>query len=397
MARIDRPLYMNKLIDALGTPDIKVITGIRRSGKSVLLESLIDHIRATDPDANVIHVDFNLLDFEPLREYHALHAYVNERHVKGVANYVMIDEVQMCDGFEKTITSLHASGKYDLFITGSNAFLLSSDLATLFTGRTFEVEVMPFSLEEFARYFGLTDPDEAFDRYVLEGGMPGSYVYANEQARYRYLSDVLDMLVMRDIKQKHRVRNQEQLTRLCDFLMDNIGNVTSLHNVGNALAANGLNISDKTLAAYVNYLCAAFVFCKVRRYDISGKKYLASGDKYYLADPSFRYAKLGTKKLDYGHVYENMVALELMRRGWEVYVGVLYQKEIDFVAVKRGERLYVQVSDDISKPPTLERELEPLLKINDAYPKLLIARTKHEAVQHDGVQVLDLARWMMGE
>lgn len=395
MAYIDRPLYMNKLLAALGTPDIKVITGIRRSGKSVLLESLIERIRVMDPSANIVRVDFNLLEFEPLREYHALHEYVQERYVEGVVNYVMIDEVQMCEGFEKAIISLHASGKYDLYITGSNAFLLSSDLATLFTGRTFEVEVMPFSLEEFARYFELSDPDAALERYLLEGGMPGSYLYANDQTRRRYLSDVLDMLVVRDIKQKHRIRNEEQLVRLCDFLMDNIGNVTSLHNVGNALEANGFKISDKTLAAYVGYLCSAFAFYKVRRYDISGKRYLASGEKYYLADHSFRYAKLGTKKLDYGHVYENMVALELMRRGWEVYVGVLYKKEVDFVAVRNGERLYVQVSDDISQASTLERELDPLRKIGDAYPKMLIARTKHDAVQYDGIQVLDLARWLM--
>lgn len=396
MKLIDRPYYLNKLVGALGTPDIKVITGIRRSGKSKLIEALSDHIKENEPSAQIIHINFNLLAFEFLTEYHALHRYIEDHLVEGARNIVLIDEVQMCEGFEKAINSLHASEKYDIFITGSNAFLLSSDLATLFTGRTFEIEVFPFSLEEFARYYEITDPDEAFGRYQREGGMPGSYLYADEHARYTYLSDVLNMLILRDIKQKHRIRGAEQLERTCDFLMDNIGNVTSLRNISAGLAAAGFAVSDKTLAAYLNHLCAAFAFHRVRRYDISGKKYLSSGDKYYLADHSFRYAMLGTKKLDYGRVYENIVAMELTRRGWELYVGVLYQKEIDFVAVRRDERVYIQVSDDISQQSTFERELSPLLKIADAYPKVIIARTKHETTVYDGVKIIDIARWLMG-
>lgn len=397
MRLIDRPDYMDRLVAAVGTPDIKVITGIRRCGKSVLMEALADRVRADDPSANVICVNFNLLEFEPLAEYHALYRYVQEHYVKGVRNLVMIDEVQMCEGFEKAINSLHASGKYDIYVTGSNAFLLSSDLATLFTGRTYAIEVLPFSLEEFARYHGIASADEALERYLCEGGMPGSFSYADEGARYTYLSDVLDMLVLRDIRQKHRVRSAEQLTRTCDYLMDNVGNLTSLRSVTAGLSAGGLKISDKTLSAYVGYLCDAFAFYRVRRYDIVGKRYLTSGDKYYLADHSFRYAKLGTRRLDFGRVYENMVAIELMRRGWEVYVGTLYRKEVDFVAVRRGERVYVQVSDDVSREETLRRELAPLLEVRDAYPKVVLARTHHETTDWDGVRVIDLAAWLMGK
>lgn len=397
MRLIDRPDYMNRLVSAIGTPDIKVITGIRRCGKSVLLEALADRVRAENPHANIIRINFNLLEFEPLTEYHALHRYIEEHRVEGVANFVMIDEVQMCKGFEKAINSLHASGKYDIYLTGSNAFLLSSDLATLFTGRTFAVEVLPFSLEEFARYHGIDSADDALDRYLREGGMPGSFVYPDESARYAYLSDVMDMLVLRDIKQKHRARSAEQLARVCDYLMDNVGNLTSLRSVAATLSAGGLKMADKTLASYVGYLCDAFAFYRVRRYDIVGKRYLSSGDKYYLADHSFRYAKLGTRKLDFGRVYENMVAMELMRRGWEVYVGTLYHKEVDFVAVRRDARVYVQVSDDVSRQETLERELAPLLEIRDAYPKVVLARTRHETTDWDGVRVIDLATWLMGK
>ena len=396
MKLIDRTAYMNKLASAAGTPDIKVVTGIRRCGKSKLLEAFADYLRERNPTANIIRVNFNLLEFEPLMQYRALYSYVEEHFVEGCDNVVMIDEVQMCDGFEKAVNSLHASEKYDIYVTGSNAFLLSGDLSTLFTGRTFEVEVFPFSLAEFAQYHEITSPDEALARYLREGGMPGSYLYPDERARYAYLSDVFDTLVLRDVKQKYRIRSAEQLKRACEFLMDNIGNVSSLKNMAAELSRAGLKISDKTLAAYIDHLCNAFAFYRVRRFDVSGKRYLASGDKYYLADHSFRYAQLGTRKLDFGHIYENMVAIELLRRGWEVYVGVLYQKEVDFVAIKQGRRIYIQVSDDISRESAFEREISPLRKIRDAYPKAIIARTGHEATDWDGIKVIDLARWLMG-
>lgn len=396
MKLIDRPDYLNMLLSAQGTPDIKVITGVRRSGKSKLLEAFADDVLRANPRANIIRINFNLLEFEPLTEYHALYRYVTRHHVEGTANIVIIDEIQMCDNFEKAINSLHALEQYDLYITGSNAFLMSSDLATLFTGRTFQIEVLPFSLSEFARYHELSQPDEALDRYLSEGGMPGSYLYSDEKARFAYTSDVLDMLILRDIKQKHRIRNTEQLARTCDFLLDNIGNIVSLRSITAGLCAAGLKMSEKTLANYVEYLCSAFLLYRVRRFDIAGKKYLSSGDKYYLVDHSFRYAKLGTKKLDFRHVYENMVAIELIRRGFEIYVGALYKKEIDFVAVRRDEKVYIQVSDDISSETTFEREISPLLKIRDAYPKTIIARTRHETTDWEGVKVIDIARWLMG-
>ena len=396
MKIIERQMYLDMLLGAKGTPDIKVITGIRRCGKSMLLESLADHIRMEDPTANIVRVNFNLLEFEALSEYHALHRYVEGHRCEGCTNIVMIDEVQMCEGFEKAINSLHASGRYDIYITGSNAFLLSSDLATLFRGRTFEVEVFPFSLAEFATYYGMTDPDDALDGYLRGGGMPGSYLYPDEKARYRYISDVLDALVLRDVEDKHGIRKPAQLERLCDYLMDNIGNLTSVNNATTELGSAGMKATAPTISQYITFLCQAFAFYKVRRYDIAGKKYLSSGDKYYLADHAIRYAKLGTKKLDYGHVYENMVAIELMRRGWEIYVGVLYKKEVDFVAIRRDERVYIQVSDDISREETFEREVAPLLKIRDAYPKMIIARTKHDAVDYEGVKIVDIAQWLMG-
>ena len=300
----------------------------------------------------------------------------------------------MCDGFEKAINGLHAEEKYDIYITGSNAFLLSSDLATLFTGRTFEIEVYPFSFKEYLEYYNYTDIQNAFDNYTKEGGMSGSYVYKTQEEKYQYISEVFNTLIVRDIKQKYNIKNIDVLNNLNNYLIDNISNLTSSNNITNFLNSNKVNITDKTIKNYIDYLCNAFAFYKVKRYDIKGKKYLSTQDKYYLADHSFKYAILGTNNMDFGRTYENIVAIELLRRGYEIYVGTMYQKEVDFVAKKRNENLYIQVSDNISDDITLKREATPLLQIRDAYPKIIIARTRHENYQYEGIQIHDIANWL---
>lgn len=395
MRLIERDFYLNKLKEVMGTPDIKVITGVRRSGKSKLLESFMTYVRANDPDANIIHINFNLNSYESLAEYHALNHYIESAYIAGKNNFVFIDEVQMCEGFEKAINSLHASEKYDIYITGSNAFLLSSDLATLFTGRTFEIEVYPFSFGEFMQYYELTDRYAAFTRYIQEGGMSGSYLYKTPEAKYDYISDVFNTLIVRDIQRKYKIRNMPLMERLCDFLIDNISNLTSTRSVAAVFTSEQVKTNDRTISAYIKYLCNAFAFYKVRRYDIQGKRYLASNDKYYLSDHSFKYAKLGTKNADYGRMIENIVAIELLRRGYELYAGVLYKKEIDFVAIKRNEKLYIQVASSIDDPDTFQREVDPLLKIKDAYPKMILMRTRQEAYQYEGVQIVDVADWLL--
>ena len=379
----------------MGTPDIKVITGVRRSGKSKLMESFMAYVREHDAEANIIHINFNLNAYEHLTEYHTLNDYIENAYVPGKNNYIFIDEVQMCSGFEKAINSLHASEKYDIYITGSNAFLLSSDLATLFTGRTFEIEVFPFSFAEFMRYFELTDQYSALNRYIREGGMSGSYFYKTPESKYSYISDVFNTLVIRDIQRKYRIRNMPLMERLCDFLIDNISNQISTRSVAASFIREHDKTNDRTISAYIKYLCNAFAFYKVRRYDIQGKRYLASNDKYYLSDHSFKYAKLGTKNADYGRMIENIVAIELLRRGYELYAGVLYKKEIDFVAIKRDEKIYIQVSNSIDDPDTFKREVDPLLRIRDAYPKIILTRTRQEAYQYEGVQIVDVADWLL--
>lgn len=392
---IERKQYLEKMIRVIGTPDIKVITGVRRSGKSKLLEAFMDYIQAAYQDCNIIHINFNLPEYDHLLEYKALYDYVKSQYAKGKQNFVLIDEVQMCANFEKAINGLHASEKYDIYVTGSNAFLLSSDLATLFTGRTFEIKVFPFSFGEYLQYFGYSDKYAAMDRYLMEGGMAGSYLYQDQESRYDYIADVFDTLIVRDIRQKYKIRNMQLMDRLVDFLMDNISNLTSARSIKNAFTGVQEKVNHVTISAYMQYLCNAFAFYRVRRYDIRGKKYLSSNDKYYLSDHTFRFAKLGTRNMDYGRILENIVAIELLRRGYEVYVGVLYKKEIDFVAIKRSEKIYIQVSDNISDETTFAREVSPLLQIKDAYPKMVIARTRHDPYQYEGIQIVDFADWLL--
>ena len=395
MKLIERTQYLNKLVRVIGTPDIKVITGVRRSGKSKLLEAFRAYIEKNIPDCNMIHINFNLPEYDHLLEYRPLYDFIKGQYVNGKQNFVLIDEVQMCADFEKAINGLHASEQFDIYITGSNAFLLSSDLATLFTGRTFEIRVFPFSFAEYVQYFGFGDQYAAMDRYILEGGMAGSYLYQDQETKFDYIADVFDTLIVRDIRKKYNIRNMQLMDRLVDFLMDNISNLTSARSIKNAFGGVQEKVNHVTIGAYMQYLCNAFAFYKVRRYDIKGKKYLSTSDKYYLGDHTFRYAKLGTKNMDYGRILENIVAIELLRRGYEVYVGVLYKKEIDFVAIKRSEKIYIQVSDNISDEKTFAREVSPLLQIKDAYPKIVIARTRHDEYQYEGVKIVDIANWLL--
>ncbi len=391
MKLITRQSYLDQLLAVKDIPDIKIITGIRRSGKSKLMDAFASLIAGED--THIIRINLNLKKFEALLDADELYAYVQAQYQEGKKNYLFIDEIQMCQGFEQAINSLYEEELFDIYLTGSNAFLLSSDLATLFGGRVFEVSMYPFSFKEFLSYFAYTDIDQAFDRYVKQGGMAGSYLYTGEDA-YKYIRGILQTTITKDIIQKFGVTQEDLLVMIEEFLMDNISNRTSIRNIATKLTSSTYKTNDKTVAAYISYLCRSFLFYPCKRYDIKGKKYLESDKKYYLADLSFRFAMLGTKNTDYGYLYENIVALELMRRGYEVYVGQLYKKEVDFVVRKNGYIQYVQVSDDISRETTFEREVTSLLSIKDAYPKILIARTKHEESIHEGIRIIDIARWL---
>ncbi|MFR8979036.1 ATP-binding protein [Catenibacterium sp.] len=398
MKTIVRKNYLNRIIELKDTPDIKIITGIRRSGKSKLMQAYIEYLKTNYDNINIIFIDFMDLKFEEIKEYHALHSYVEQHYVAGKMNYLFVDEVQMCPKFELAINSLYSKGKYDIYVTGSNAFLLSADLATLFTGRYIEIHVFPFSFQEYCEYYSdVSDKDKLFDEYSFKGGLAGSYLYPNDRDRVTYIKEVYETIVTRDLVQKYALPDTTVLQRLSEFLMDNISNLTSPNKVSQLLTANNVSTTHVTVRKYIKYLCNAFVFYDIKRYDIRGKRYLESSEKFYLCDTGIRYAILGSRNMDYGRVYENMVCIELLRRGYDVYVGKLYQKEIDFVAQRGSEKIYIQVSDNISAQETFEREYSSLLQIRDAYPKMIIARTRHPKYSYEGIVIYDIAEWLLEE
>ena len=395
MKIIERKDYLDRLIRLKDTPDIKIITGLRRSGKSELVRAYMEWI-STNEDTNIIYVDFADLKFDDLKTYKELYNFCEGQYIDGKTNVIVVDEVQMCEKFELAINSLYNSRKYDIYITGSNAFLLSSDLSTLFTGRFIEIPVYPFSFAEYCEYYGYdSNTANVLDSYVMNGGLAGAYVYSEKEDQASYIKDVYTTIIKRDLVDKYGIKEEALLDSLTDYMMDNISNLTSASKISNVFKQNKVETNHITIGNYMKYLCSAFMFYKVKRYDIRGKKYLETSDKYYLSDLGFRYAMLGTRNMDYGRAYENIVALELLRRGYEIYVGKLYQKEIDFVVMKQNEKLYIQVSDNISDSDTLERELSPLKAIKDAYPKILIANTKHDDYDIEGIKVLDLTNWLM--
>ena len=395
MKLIERTSYLEQLKNVMGTPDIKVITGVRRSGKSKLMDAFIEHIEKTVKDKNIIRVKLNLKKFEFLKNGDRLYKFIDENYVEGTTNYLFIDEVQLCNGFETVVNSLYEEERFDIYLTGSNAFLLSSDLATLFGGRVFEISMFPFSFKEYLQYFPQSDVDAAFDNFVVQGGMAGSYLYKNRTDARKYLNGIVRTTITKDIVKKFKIENEPLLNMIVDFLMDNVGSKTSVRNIANSLTSNTYKTNDKTCGAYLDYLCKSFLFYPFTRYDVKGKRYLESDKKYYVADLSLRYATIGTKNADYGHLYENIVAIELLRRGYEVYVGQLGEREIDFVAIKEGAKTYIQVCDDISREETLKREVAPLLSVRDAYPKMIIARTKHPESQVEGIKIIDIAKWLL--
>ena len=401
MRLIERQDKLDEMVSVINTPDIKIITGIRRAGKSVLLSDLKKHL-LSDAKTNIIQIDFQLTESEEYASYVKLEEYIESQYQQEKENYLLIDEVQTCDLYEKALRSLEAKKKYHIYVTGLNAMLQASDIATLLVGRTYEIEVFPFSFKEFLRYYEYANDrftrNQALDNYLKIGGMPGSYLYGTLEQKYRYLEkDVLGALINKDIIKKRKIRNTAVFNGVLDFLTDNLGNTTSAKTIADALQKKGLAANHLTVSKYINYFCLAYLFYEVKRYDVRGKRYLTKESKYYLADHSFKYAHLGTVNLDSGRALENIVAIELLRRYSEVYVGKLYQKEIDFVAMANDHKLYIQVAESINDTKTFTREVESLLAIKDNYPKLLLARTYKEPYDYNGIKVIDIADWLSVE
>ena len=400
---IKRERYMRQICDFMDKPVVKVLTGMRRSGKSALLELTRDELKRRGVSlSNIVYINFESLRYESLREFHALYQEICRRaeEISGRL-YILLDEIQEVENWEQAINSFRVDLDCDIYITGSNARLLAGELATLLAGRYVEIHVYPLDFTEYLE-FAAQNPDEAhfsenvhFSNYIRYGGLPGIHQMKWEENRImQYLGDIYSSVLLKDVISRNKIRDTALLEGIVQYLMDNIGNTFSAKTISDFLKNQGRRLSTETVYNYLKALENAFLIHKVSRYDIKGKRILETQEKYYLSDLGIRHAVLGYRNNDISGLLENIVFLELLRRGYGVYVGVLYNKEIDFVATKRDEKIYIQVSDNIEDTKTFERETKSLLNIKDAYPKILIARTKHDNYQYEGIQIIDIANWL---
>lgn len=393
---IQRPMYTDALRRSIGSPFIKVITGIRRCGKSSILALLKESLIAEGTSANrILSVNMESLEFDHLREYGAMYRFVKERLPEG--GFFLLDEAQEVSGWERLVSSLLAERKVECFVTGSNASLLKSELGTLLTGRFQEFSVQPLSIKESLTFreaessqvYG--DQQALLARYLKFGGFPAiHYLGEDEASIYSYLSTLLDSILMRDVVKCHTIRDPEALRRILAFAFDNIGSITAARRISEYLKSQRRTVSTDTVANYLRYLCDAFVLLKAPRFDIKGKQHLEYSEKYYAGDLGLRNALLGDRGGDIAGIIENVVYLELVRRGYEVSVGAMGAREVDFIARKPGEQLYFQVCSSLESSETIEREFGALEHINDHWPKEVITLTPSLLPGRSGIKIVSL-------
>ena len=380
---------------------IKVATGVRRCGKSTLMAQFQDLLRKENSKTSILAINMDMPEFRFLAEknWKEIYDYITKNLKRNVTNYVFIDEVQNIPGFEKLLEGLYVQPNIDLYVTGSNAFLLSSELATLLTGRAFEINVLPFSFAEYLEFTDKsTNPDRAFAEYVRSGGFPEAVRLSAEGSNFanEYLQMVFKNIYENDISQRYTIYAEESYQEVVNFLIDSIGSSVSAGNIANVLTANKKKIDNKTVSKYIDTLVEAYLFYKVNRYDIKGKQHLATQEKYYLVDLGFRNALLGKELAsDAGHLLENLIYLELKRRNNQVWIGKTNNLEVDFV-VHNNEGLtqYIQVSQTVQNVRTLERELAPFNSIGDHHEKLLITMD-YETGTYNGIKKINAIDWLI--
>jgi predicted AAA+ superfamily ATPase len=380
---------------------IKVVTGVRRAGKSTLLLQFQDLLRAENPNVSIISINIDLPEFRFLAEksWKEIYDYVKNLLQANVTNYVFIDEIQNIPEFEKLLEGLFVTPDIDLYVTGSNAYLLSSELATLLTGRAFEINILPFSFAEYLEFTGKTaTPDRAFAEYVRTGGFPEAVglSLSGETFAYEYLKTIFQSIYENDIQKRHTIYYETSYNEVVNFLIDSVGSCVSAGNIAGKLTENGKKIDNKTVSKYIDTLVESYLFYKINRYDIKGKQHLATQEKYYLVDLGLRYALLGKEiAADTGHLLENVVFLELQRRNSQIWIGKADNTEVDFVVRdKEGYTKYIQVAYSVKEPKTLERELAPFSKIPDFNERLLLTMD-YETGSHNGVKQLNAIDWLL--
>jgi predicted AAA+ superfamily ATPase len=400
MNLLKREHYVRQLENFAGKDIIKIITGIRRSGKSTLFRLFIDKLKENGvKDWQILlcnFEDFNLRKF--LEDPADLHEQIVAKASSGENIYIFLDEIQKMRKFESFVSSLHLRPNVDVYITGSNAYLLSSEFSTLLTGRYAQIHVLPFSFKEFLESKQNKDrPDVIFNEYLHFGGMPG-IAGSPEILHTQYIKDIFESIIEKDIMFRHKWHKNNHFERVVKFLLNSIGSQISANNIANVLKANKFAVSRNSVENYIQALLESYLFYKCPRYDIKGKDILSTGEKYYVADLGFKRALLGNENTDYGHNLENVVYLELQRRSDRLYVGKSKEKEVDFVQIdKNGYKNYFQVAWTSMDSKTLERELAPLNAIKDSNAKYLLTMDAFSGDNYNGIKKLNVLDWLESE
>jgi len=404
---INRPEYLNQLIQNRDVDLVKIVTGIRRCGKSSLLD--LFHLYLSNngvADANIIHMNLESLRYRNLLDYLSFYDYVSERISKTGKTYLIFDELQVVEHWEKAIESFRLDFDVDIYITGSNAYLLSTEFSTLLSGRYVEIRMLPLSFKEFLTFYEFevsVTMGEKFQKYLQFGGMPILREYRFNEARSNQaLEGIYSTVVLRDILHRCHQADQGMLQKIMLFLCSNIGSITSPNRIGNILSnegeiqsGKGKSVAGKTVDKYISMLRSAFIFYSVDRYDVKGKQLLKTLGKNYIIDMGFRNMLLGYRDADRGHILENIVFLELMRRDYRVYIGKVGETEVDFVAEKPNDKLYIQVTESMQSPETRERELKPLRMIPDNYEKIVLSMDRNYINSYEGIKSLHIIDWLL--
>ncbi len=387
--------YMQWLLEWKDQQVIKVITGVRRSGKSVVMKDFCRELSKTASREQISFLNFEMLENEELLEYHALHKVLKDKLLPDRMNYILLDEIQLVEKFEKVIDSLFILPNVDIYITGSNANLLSGEIATLLSGRYVELHVLPFSFREFKAGYKKRFPDSNLDsaslytRFITYGGFPYLHnIYGMDNIVRDYIGGLYATIVLKDIQQRKKISDTVLLEKIVKFTLVHAGNLISPKKICDSFISGGRKTAPLTVENCLNALCESFLFYKLNRYDIKGKETLKTLEKYYAVDMGLRFFMLGARGGDEGHILENLVFLELKRRGYELYVGKADDMEIDFIAKRDGAEMYVQVALSVRDEATLQRELRPLLSVKNSFKKVLITLDNAPVLYHDGIKQL---------
>lgn len=395
---IERKEYLNTLIDFKDKHIIKVLTGIRRCGKSTLFILFQNYLLNNGINKEqIISINFEDIDYEELLDYKALYKYIKERLIPNKMNYIFLDEIQNVPNYQKAVDSLFIKNNVDLYLTGSNAYLLSGEIATLLSGRYIEIQMLPLSFKEYVSYFNdKTDLSRKYTDYLINSSFPYTLELNGSKKNIReYLGGIYSTVVLKDIIARKNINDVFMLESIIRFMFDNIGNLCSIKKIADTMTSDGRKITSPTVENYLSSLVDSYILYKVRRYDIKGKQYLKTGEKYYVVDIGLRYYLLGTKKVDMGHILENIIYLELLRRGYEIYIGKVGSTEVDFIAINDEGIEYYQVALTVHDEKTLERELYPLNSISDHNPKYLLTLDDDPPTSHNGIKQLNAIDWLL--